>query len=333
MAVSMATVDVAVLKSVGPDVGKIDSTLRQFGPLYRYLVLGYPPFLKQLVDEARIDWSEYDCAAVVGGEGMSEALRSYLLRCFRAVYSSFGAADLEINIAAENDFTIALRRLLAERPELGHALNLPSHSSLPMVFQYNPLDYVIETSEAGELVISICRVETTAPKLRYNLHDLGCVVRFREVERALAELEMRPADLAERRLDLPLLFHYGRSDATVAFYGANITPTDVEEVVYSLPELAERVRSFALLLGEDEEANKTLTFAFELAVGADRPADIEATQARFLDRLSKVNQDYREAARFIPQGKEPTLEFHAPGQGRFAGYDVRLKRRYVQSQA
>lgn len=77
MAVSMATVDVAVLKSVGPDVGKIESTLRQFGPHYRYLVLGYPPFLKQLVDEARIDWSEYDCAAVVGGEGMSEALRSY----------------------------------------------------------------------------------------------------------------------------------------------------------------------------------------------------------------------------------------------------------------
>jgi phenylacetate-CoA ligase len=144
---------------------------------------------------------------------------------------------------------------------------------------------------------------------------------------------MRPADLAERPLDLPLLFHYGRSDATVAFYGAKVAPTDVEEVVYSLPELAERVRSFALLLGEDEEANKTLTFAFELAVGADRPADVEATRARFLDRLSEVNQDYREAARFIPQGKEPTLEFHAPGQGRFAGYDVRLKRRYVQSKA
>ena len=27
-----------------------------------------------------------------------------------------------------------------------------------------------------------------------------------------------------------------------------------------------------------------------------------------------MNQDYREAARFIPQGKEPTLEFHAPGR-------------------
>ena len=220
MAVSMATVDVAILKSVGPDVAKIENTLRIFGPGYRYLVCGYPPFLKRVVDTADVDWQEYDCAAAVGGEGMSEALRNYLLRSFRAVYSSFGASDLEINVAAENDFTIALRRLVAETPELGRELGLPDHPSLPMVFQYNPLDYFIETTAEGELVISICRVHTTSPKLRYNLHDLGCVVRFAEVERALASAGVRPAELAPRYLDLPFLFHYGRSDATVAFYGA-----------------------------------------------------------------------------------------------------------------
>ena len=304
MAVSMGTVDVAVLKSVGPDVGKIEATLRQFGPRYRYLVLGYPPFLKQLVDEAPIDWSEYMCAAVVGGEGMSEALRSYLLRRFRAVYSSFGAADLDINIAAESDFTIALSRLLAERPELGGALKLPSHSSLPMVFQYNPLDYVIETNEAGELVISVCRAGTTAPKIRYNLHDLGCVVRFREVERALAKLDLRPGDLAERHLDFPLLFHYGRSDSTVAFYGSNVAPSDVEEVVYSLPELAERVRSFALRLGEDEDANKTLAFAFELA-SRRRAAGGYRVNARAVPRSPGRGQPG------LPRGR--TL--HSAGQG------------------
>jgi phenylacetate-CoA ligase len=333
MAVSMGTVDVAILKSVGPDAGKIEATLRQFGPRYRYLVLGYPPFLKQLVDEVSIDWEKYMCAAVVGGEGMSEALRSHLLRSFRAVYSSFGAADLEINIAAENNFTIALRRLLTQRPELGRLLKLPPHSSLPMVFQYNPLDYVIETNVAGELIISVCRAGTTAPKLRYNLHDRGCVVRFGEVRRALAKLGLRPPDLAGRHLDFPLLFHYGRSDSTVAFYGSNIAPSDVEEVVYSLPELADRVRSFALRLGEDEDANKTLAFAFELAADAQRPPEVEATRRRFLDRLAEVNQDYREAARFIPAGKEPTVEFHRSGAGPFEGYDVRLKRRYVQAAA
>ena len=90
---------------------------------------------------------------------------------------------------------------------------------------------------------------------------------------------------------------------------------------------------FALLLGEDEEANKTLSFAFELTAGAEPPEDVEATRTRFLDRLGEVNQDYREAAHFIPQGNEPTLEFHSPADGPFADHDIRLKRKYVQSDA
>src|SRR5919199_2981387 len=44
MNVSMSLVDVAILKSVGPDVGKIAATLRTFGPRYRYVIAGYPPF-------------------------------------------------------------------------------------------------------------------------------------------------------------------------------------------------------------------------------------------------------------------------------------------------
>jgi len=40
-----------------------------------------------------------------------------------------------------------------------------------MIFQYNALDYVIETSLAGELVFTIGRQTSAAPKLRYNLHD------------------------------------------------------------------------------------------------------------------------------------------------------------------
>ena len=231
-----------ILKSVGPDVGKIEATLRQFGPRYRYLVLGYPPFLKQLVDEARIDWSEYDCAAVVGGEGMSEALRSYLLRRFRAVYSSFGAADLEINIAAENDFAIALRRLLAERPELGHALGLPvpllAADGLPVQpARLRHRDQRVRRARHLHLPARNDGAQAPLQPARPRLPSSAS----RDVERALAELGLRPADLAERHLDLPLLFHYGRSDATVAFYGANVAPADVQEVVYSLPELAERV--------------------------------------------------------------------------------------------
>jgi phenylacetate-CoA ligase len=326
MNLSMAIVDIAVLKSTGPDVSKIENTLRLFGPNYRYLICGYPPFLKQLVDTARVDWSEYDCLAAVGGEGMSEALRTYLQRAFQQVYSSFGASDLEINIAAENDFTIALRRLLVARPELGPALGLPDHGSLPMVFQYNPLDYLIETNDDGELVITICRLDTVAPKLRYNVHDLGCVRRFPVVRAALADLDVTAADLDARWLDLPLLFHYGRSDATVAFYGANLAVADVQEAVYSVPELVDRIAGFSLLLGEDAGANKTLEISFELRLGAAPP---DGVRPKLMSRLASVNQDWREASRFMP-ADQPTLAFHAAGTGPFDGADIRIKHRYVR---
>jgi phenylacetate-CoA ligase len=128
-----------------------------------------------------------------------------------------------------------------------------------------------------------------------------------------------------------LLFHYGRSDSTVAFYGAKVSPADIQEVVYSLPELAERVTSFALLLGEDAEANKRLALAFELVAGAEPPADADGIGERVLARLAEVNQDFREAARFVPAGFEPTIEFHRADEGPFAGYDVRLKRTYIRA--
>jgi len=325
MNLSMSIVDVAVLKSTGPDVAKIESTLRLFGPHYRYLICGYPPFLKMLVDTAVLDWGEYDCTAAVGGEGMSEALRDYLRWSFTEVYSSFGASDLEINIATENDFTIAFRRLLLEREGLRAALALPDHGRAPMVFQYNPLDYLVETNEDGELIVTICRLDTTAPKLRYCIHDLGCVRRFDDVRHALASVGVSPESLSGDWIDLPLLFHYGRSDATVAFYGANLPVADVEEAVFSLPELSERVASFSLLEGEDAEANKTLELAFELRGGTEPPVDIRGP---LLAQLSRLNQDWREASRFMPP-EQPTLSFHGAGTGPFAGYDPRLKRRYV----
>jgi phenylacetate-CoA ligase len=329
MALSMSIVDIAVLKSTGPDIAKIEKTLELFGPRYHYLVCGYPPFLKALVDGSSLDWSSYECTAAVGGEGMSEALRDRLRRAFGEVYSSFGASDLEINIATENDFTIAFRRLLLERDDLRAALRLPDHGSAPMVFQYNPLDYLIEVNGEGELVISICRLDTAAPKLRYCIHDLGCVRRFSEARAALDQAGVDPSSLSPDWIDLPLLFHYGRSDATVAFYGANLPVADVEEAIFSVEGLGDRVASFMLLPGEDDEANKTLELAFELAEGAESPADV---RARLLARLSALNSDWREASRFMP-AEQPTLSFHPAGTGPFAGYDPRLKRQYVRRSA
>jgi len=329
MNVSMSLVDVSILKSVGPDVAKIEATLRTFGPRYRYVIAGYPPFLKTLVDAADVDWAAYDLTAIYGGEGMSEGMRDYLGRVFKGVYGSYGASDLEINIAAESEFTIALRRLLAERPELRARVVGDENGALPLVFQYNPLDYVVETSPEGELVVTLCRTGNAEPKIRYNIHDLGHVVRFPALRRELEAVGV-DVDSLGRHVDLPLLFLYGRADLAVPFFGCKLTPANVEEIVFRLPELAERVNSFALVASEDERATKRLAIALELGEGREAPPEVEPLRARVLELLRELNQDFREASRFIPPESVPTLEFHPAGTGPFAGHDIRLKRHYVQ---
>jgi phenylacetate-CoA ligase len=79
-----------VVEATGPDLDKVLDTMVELGLGFRYLVVGYPPFLKVLLDRARggaMDWSTSDAQGQLGGEGNSEALRDYLLRHFRTVYS------------------------------------------------------------------------------------------------------------------------------------------------------------------------------------------------------------------------------------------------------
>jgi phenylacetate-CoA ligase len=328
MNVSMSLVDVSILKSVGPDVAKIESTLRTFGQEYRYVIAGYPPFLKTLVDTAEVDWSAYRVTAFYGGEGMTEGMRDYLARSLTGgIYGSYGASDLEINIGAESDFTIALRRLLADRPDVCARLGAPDGAGLPMIFQYNPIDYHLESSSDGELVVTLCRTKNASPKIRYNIHDLGHPVRMPALRRVLREAGLEPPP---SRSDLPLLFLYGRADQAVPYFGSKVTPTNVEEVLFALPELAERVASFALLACEDADATKHLAIAFELVPGERAPHDVSALRERVLEELRRVNQDFREASRFIPPESVPTIEFHSAASGPFAGHDVRLKRQYVR---
>jgi hypothetical protein len=114
------------------------------------------------------------------------------------------------------------------------------------------------------------------------------------------------------------------------FFPGFFTPANIEEIVFGDPELAARVNSFALVVSEDEQATKRLAVAFELGEGRQAPADVEALRAQVLGRLRELNQDYREATRFIPPESVPTLEFYSAGTGPFAGHDIRLKRNYVQ---
>ena len=330
MSVTAALAGSCRLKSVGPDRDKVVTTMLQLGPRYRYVVLGYPPFLKDVADDPRIDLTAYDVVAGFGGEGISENMRTYLLRHYRRVVGSYGASDLEINIAAETDLTIALRREMAVNAPLRLALTGTEDGPLPMVFQYNPLDYVLETSPDGELLVTVTRRANLSPRIRYDIHDLGRVVRVPQLRELLVRHGARHL-LDVGGLDLPLLLHGGRSDASVDFYGAVVTVDEVREALYAQESLATAMRSFRLLRTETADAAPRLTLAVELQPG-QVPSDHDeaALTSAVLARVRRSNGDLDNACRCAAPDALPRVRVLAAGEGVFAGGDATLKHRYVE---
>jgi phenylacetate-coenzyme A ligase PaaK-like adenylate-forming protein len=335
-----------IVKSIGPDLDKILSTLAYLGPTYRYLISGYPPFLKHLLDEGErrdFPWADYELHALVGGEGMTEALRDVLLARFASVYSGYGATDIEIGMAGESPVSIAVRRLARARPDIGHAL-FGTDSRLPMVFQYNPLIHYMEVNAEGEVVCTVSRLDLLSPRIRYNVHDSGGIVDFADVRRVLKGFGFDLDALNEaaevhgprgplpwaRPIPLPFLWIHGRRDATISVMGANIYPEDLEAVLYRDADVARRMHSFMLSVVDDETGTPRPSVALELSDldGVD-DAWRSAAAERLRDGLIGLNIDYRSSVGEFPAAMLPIVSTHGLGNGPFAGDAGRIKQRRI----
>jgi phenylacetate-CoA ligase len=324
---------VAMVKSTGPDLDKIIDTLEFFGPGYRYLVCGYPPFLKHVIDagSARgVDWDRYRIGALVGGEAISEEMREYIERCFRPVYSAYGASDVDMGIAAELPLTVWMRRRAASDSSLRRAL-FGSEDRFPMLFQYNPVDYNIETNGAGELIITVNREKALSPRIRYNLHDAGGTITYEDAMQKLASAglldESRRALAGQPRWRMPFLYLFGRSDSTVSYMGANIYPGDVEKAIFQSAADHARFGAFCVEMMATGHAHEERPCVHLEALQAlDEPSVREELRTRLVTHLSRVNRDFRTALTEDSTAGDVRVMFHQPGTGPFAANSSRIKR-------
>ena len=335
-----------IVKSIGPDVDKLLSTLAYLGPTYRFLISGYPPFLKHLLDEGErrgFPWAEYEIHGLVGGEGMTEELRDVLLQRFVSVYSGYGATDIEIGMAGESPVSIAVRRLARARPDIGRAL-FGSDSRLPMVFQYNPLIHYLEVNPLGEVICTVSRLDLLAPRIRYNVHDSGGIVDYAVVRGVLkasgfdldalgaaAEVAGPRGPLPwARPIPLPFLWIHGRRDATVSVMGSNIYPEDIETLLYRDPAIGPRMHSFMLSVVDDASGTPRPAVAVELEnlAGVDDAWRVAAAE-RLRDGLAALNLDFRSSLGEFPGAMLPIVSTYAVGAGPFAGDAHRIKQRRI----
>ncbi|GAA1157568.1 phenylacetate--CoA ligase family protein [Ornithinicoccus hortensis] len=339
----IAMAKIAMVKNTGPDLDKIVDTIHHFGPGFTYLVTAYPPFLKDLrdrLDADGLDWSQYRMHGLVGGEGMTEALRDYCEERFLTVRSGYGASDLTIGIGGETELTVWLRRALLEDPGLREAVLGADETRTPMVFQYNPLETYLETTSDGEILCTLTSTQVLSPKLRYNIGDEGVLLDWHDLA---AILRRNPRWRAEARaawekqgMKLPLLLLFGRKDATISFMGANIYPQDVENGLYDDSSRAARLASFTLTLeerdgGKDSQPVIHLELREGVTLAEAERADLAAdARTGVVGYLARVSRDFAQSLEESDRTGDIEVRVHDHGTGPFAAENTKLKRVYLQ---
>jgi phenylacetate-CoA ligase len=316
----------------GNDKDEIFRVLAALGPSFDQVVLlGYPPFLKDVVDTGRargVDWQRLHVRLVTAGEVVSEAWRALMadrLGSTQPLFdtaSLYGTADAGV-LGNETPLSIAVRRFLAERPEAARAVF--GQDRLPTLVQYDPMSRFFEV-DGGALFFT---GDNGIPLVRYGILDTGGVVPFEAMMATLAGFGFDPLPLLEGGIARPMPFVYvfGRSDFTVSFYGANVFPENVT-VGLEQPGVREWVTGkFVLEVRHDAAQDEHLAVVVELGPGeAAGEARREAAARSIEEHLCRLNSEFRS---YVPEGRRaPRVELVPAGDP--AWFPAGGKHRYTR---
>jgi phenylacetate-CoA ligase len=289
------------------------------GHFDQVVLLGYPPFIKEVVDSG-FDWSAHTVKLVLAGEVFSESWRDLVARRLgmtdpvRDTASLYGTADAGV-LGNETPLSVSIRRFLAAQPDL--ARELFGDSRLPTLVQYDPSSRFFEQRD-GTLLFS---GDNGAPLIRYHIADRGGLVSAAEMREFCARNGFRP----DFDNDLPFVFVFGRSLFTVSFFGANIYPENVT-VGLEQPGLSDWITGkFVLDTVTDTDENTRLRVTVELA--PNRTGDPTVLAASIRDQLLRLNSEF---AHYVPAEHQlPQVVLRPAGDPEY--FPPGVKHRYTRS--
>jgi len=182
--------DLSLSIITGPNVAKVYEILNEFKQLNiqrPIVIIGSSTMMESIMKEAvkyKINLKELKLYAIVNKE-LSEFMRNYITdNGFIKCYSYYGASDLDTMIGFETDFEIKLRKLCHQDKDIKREL-FGECDQVPMIFNYDPMNYYIEVSDKGELLYTCLRDDKISPRIKYNLKERGIVLPMSYVIKVL----------------------------------------------------------------------------------------------------------------------------------------------------
>lgn len=303
------------------------------GQFEQIVLLGYPPFLKDVVDtgiQQGVRWSDYAVKLVMAGEVFSEEWRSLVGQrlgsidyCYDSA-SLFGTADAGV-LGHETPLSICIRRFLATHPDA--ARQLFGESRLPTLVQYDPTSRFFEVHE-GTLLFS---GDNGVPLIRYHIADTGGIISYETMLQFLQDWGFDPLAVleADRGIHaLPFVYVFGRSQFAISYFGANLYP---ENIAVGLEQQIVQnwvTGKFVMQIIEDKDRDRFLSVVVELAPGVEPDRDKARSISRsILEQLRRLNSEF---ANYVPnEYQQPQITLKPMGDRDF--FPVGVKHNYTRS--
>jgi phenylacetate-CoA ligase len=324
----------------GNNRAEIVRVVRALGPQFSQTVLlGYPPFLKDVVDAAIAEgftWRDQAIRLVLAGEVISEDWRDLMAERLglgdpaRDTASLYGTADGGV-LGNETPISITIRRFLAGDPRA--AREIFGQARLPTLVQYDPFERFFE-DHAGTLMFS---GDSGVPLVRYHISDEGGAIPYAALIARLRGLGFDAEACARRGgsrgiRPLPFVYVFGRSHFAVSYYGANVFP-DTVVIGLEQPAIRELVTGkFVLEVRDDEHRDRELWIAVELSARGAEAATAplgDAVAESILAALLRLNSEF---AHYVPAARQrPRITLWPTGHPEY--FLVGVKHRYSRSPA
>lgn len=287
---------------------EIFKALRKLAPNYDQTVLvGYPPFIKELVDEAqseKINLPKLNIRLLFAAEAFTEKFREYV--CHKAgvknplldTLNIYGTADIGA-MAYETPVSIMIRHLAAEKPELFKDI-FGQIEKTPTLAQFNP-EFMEFEEKDGEILLT---GNNALPLIRYAIGDHGGVLSYQRMQNILEKngvdinTEARKFGIDETIQYHPFVFVYERKDLAASLHGILIYPEYVKEALLDdrlSPYLTER---FTMVTKNDENEDQYLEINLELQKNVQESKELAAAAKTIIQEyLVKKSSEVAEISR------------------------------------
>jgi phenylacetate-CoA ligase len=304
----------------GINKAEIIKVLQDLAPQYEQIILaGYPPFLKDVIDEAvtqNISFKKHRVLLQFAAEAFTEQFRDHIAKkagvrnVLTDTANFYGSADIG-TMAYETPLSILIRRLATKKPALFNDL-FNGTMKTPTLAQYMP-EYVSFEAPNGEIILT---GDNVLPLIRYSIGDHGGVYTYREiVEKCKAHginiaAEAKKAGIAQSIQELPFVYVYERIDLSTTLYGLQIYPETIKEVLLDKRFSGTFTGKLSLATKYDHNQDQYLEINLEQKPGMEVSKVLSAELLTEIGKnLREKNSEYKELSSFLGKRSEPKLVF------------------------